>query len=567
MWVWLVAGLTGAILSFRFWDLGVTFTGAFGGFALAMGIIAVANLSITNAGRYVILGILVLGGATIATFFERLFIIIWTSCGGAYMFMFGVDQFAQVGYREIIVIFDFTGKTLQYHPNLHVYLMLGFSLVLASLGIGWEFWHHEKPVLMDRRAIFRIYGRPFGKRPHKLIGQRIHHHLKNKSDLYAYFLGCVCLQRTTIEDVLYNSDSCGASDIGHPVPGESPISGDQPSSTEEGHAGVTKEPITVISASSDNSPLKSAPLADSAEKHPELLSGISTSVDSSANSAVLSAASPSSEDISGSTAHLESSKDPSAQASRTTHIITSTSSHTESHHTESDAMFNPIPAARPEPHHPLFSPNLGARTLEMLRLVTEDLTPGNTIPRDYVPLNERAAVTAPVSFIWPPSVTASSASASARSSTSFLSDEQVDSQGLHIFEFSENTESDYESQEPEILESGQKSKAPPARTTADKTMVAVEDRHGFIENGDIDVDGCEVKKEPEEEEVKQEDAAEPQVWRLFSRIRKTVPETQRLENLTWRMTAMTLHKKQDGKQEEKLASTINAADIAVGPPR
>ncbi|KAG0301316.1 hypothetical protein BGZ98_008465 [Dissophora globulifera] len=111
------------------------------------------------------------------------------------------------------------------------------------------------------------------------------------------------------------------------------------------------------------------------------------------------------------------------------------------------------------------------------------------------------------------------------------------------------------------------SKAPLARTTADKTMVAVEDRHGFIENGDIDVDGCEVKKEPEEEEVKQEDTAEPQVWRLFSRIRKTVPETQRLENLTWRMTAMTLHKKQDGKQEEKLASTINAADIAVGPPR
>ncbi|KAG0301317.1 hypothetical protein BGZ98_008466 [Dissophora globulifera] len=414
MWVWLVAGLTGAILSFRFWDLGVTFTGAFGGFALAMGIIAVANLSITNAGRYVILGILVLGGATIATFFERIFIIIWTSCGGAYMFMFGVDQFAQ------------------------------------------------KPVLMDRRAIFRIYGRPFGKRPHKLIGQRIHHHLKTKSDLYAYFLGCVCLQRTTIEDVLYNSDSCDASDIGHPVPGESPISGDQPLSTEEGHAGVTKEPITVISANSDSSPLKSAPLADSAEKHPGLSSGISTSLDSSANSAVLSAASPSSEDISGSTAHLESSNDPSAQASRTTHITTSTSSHIESHHTESDAMFNPIPAARPEPHHPLFSPNLGARTLEMLRLVTEDLTPGNTIPRDYVPLNERAAVTAPVSFIWPPSVTASSASASARSSTSFVNDEQVESQGLHIFEFSENTESDYESQEPEILESGQSTPTPHA---------------------------------------------------------------------------------------------------------
>ncbi|KAG0057547.1 hypothetical protein BGZ83_008129, partial [Gryganskiella cystojenkinii] len=167
LWVWLASGLTGALLSFRFWDLGVTFAGAFGGFAVAMSIVAAANLAFSNAGRYVILCVLILGGAAVATFYERMFIILATSFGGAYMFMFGVDQFSQVGYREMIVIFDFTGKTLVYHPNKYVYIMLGASLILAGFGIAWELWHHETPFLVDRKELFRIYGRPFGKRPSK----------------------------------------------------------------------------------------------------------------------------------------------------------------------------------------------------------------------------------------------------------------------------------------------------------------------------------------------------------------------------------------------------------------
>ncbi|KAF9089406.1 hypothetical protein BGX29_012062 [Mortierella sp. GBA35] len=216
-WVWLIAGITGAILSFRFWDLGVTFSGAFGGFAVAMGIIAIANIAIGNAGRYVLLAVLILGGAAFATFFERVFIITSTSFGGAYVFMFGVDQFAQVGYREMVVIFDFTGKTLTYHPSRDVYLMIAFSVLLAALGIVWEFWHHSTPVLLDRRAVFRIYGRPFGKRPRKLVGQKIHHHLKTTSDVYVHIMGCFCFQRWTIDDVLYDEhiSNCEA---GHPVP-------------------------------------------------------------------------------------------------------------------------------------------------------------------------------------------------------------------------------------------------------------------------------------------------------------------------------------------------------------
>ncbi|KAF9135932.1 hypothetical protein BGW39_009906 [Mortierella sp. 14UC] len=217
-WVWLTAGLTGAILSFRYWDLGVTFSGVFGGFAVSMGIIAIANIAIGNAGRYVLLGVLMFGGAALATFFERFFIILSTSFGGAYVFMFGVDQFAQVGYREMVVIFDFTGKTLTYHPSRDVYLMIGFSIVLAALGIFWEYWHHSTPVLLDRKAVFRIYGRPFGKRPRKLVGQKIHHHLKTTSDLYVHIMGCFCFQRWTVEDVLYDEHIPVCCEVGHGVP-------------------------------------------------------------------------------------------------------------------------------------------------------------------------------------------------------------------------------------------------------------------------------------------------------------------------------------------------------------
>ncbi|KAG9064166.1 hypothetical protein KI688_003354 [Linnemannia hyalina] len=206
-WIWFLAGILGAILSFRYWDLGVAFSGGFGGFALAMGIIAAVSDShnMTNIPRYILLAVLILLGAAIAIFYERFSIILGTSLGGAFMVMFGVDEFLQAGYREMIVIFDFAGRTLQYRPDKTVFIMIGCSLALACLGIAWEFWHHAKPVLVDRRALFRIYGRPFGKRPHKLAGQRLKRRV-TKSDWYSYLAGCLCLRRRTAEEVLYGDD-------------------------------------------------------------------------------------------------------------------------------------------------------------------------------------------------------------------------------------------------------------------------------------------------------------------------------------------------------------------------
>ncbi|KAF9121135.1 hypothetical protein BGW39_010825 [Mortierella sp. 14UC] len=206
-WLWFLLGILGAILSFRYWDLGVAFAGGFGGFALAMGIIAAVNDShnMTNTPRYILLSVLILTGAAVAIFYERFAIILGTSLGGAFMFMFGVDEFLQAGYREMIVIFDFAGKTLRYHPDQEVFIMIGCSLALALLGIAWEYWHHAKPLMVDRRALFRIYGRPFGKRPHKLAGQRLKRQVA-QSDWYNYLAGCVCLRKRTAEEVLFGED-------------------------------------------------------------------------------------------------------------------------------------------------------------------------------------------------------------------------------------------------------------------------------------------------------------------------------------------------------------------------
>lgn len=204
-WVWFLSGLVGGILSFRYWNLGVTFAGAFGGFAVAMGIIAVTTNKMGTVGRYVFLAIEILLGAAVATFYERFFVIVATSCGGAYMFMYGVDEFVQVGYREMIVILDFAGKTLTYHPNKQVFIMIGCSLVLALMGMAWEFWHHSRPVMMGRKALFRIYGRPFGKRPEKLLGQRIRYNV-SKMDWYTYLTKCACFWRKNKEDVFIEED-------------------------------------------------------------------------------------------------------------------------------------------------------------------------------------------------------------------------------------------------------------------------------------------------------------------------------------------------------------------------
>ncbi|KAG0084750.1 hypothetical protein BGZ93_003355 [Podila epicladia] len=384
MWVWIGSGLIGALLAFRYWDLGVIFTGAFGGFTLAMGIIAAANIRIENVGRYVILSVLILGGAAFATFYEKVFVIVATSFGGAYLLMYGVDEFVQVGYREMIVIFDFTGKTFTYHPNKYVYIMLASSVLLTGLGVGWEFWHHKTPLWMDRKAVFRIYGRPFGKRPKKLVGQRITHHVKS-SGWYGYIFGA--LRRRTESEVLYGDDldcvDCGQSVEHQSEPIPSPIPGSSSEDLEHGEAKPPKVAVPPL----DTQPVKTAPLDDLEHKDGR---GDESPIE------ILVPDLPASS--SKSTEDVQQQLEPIGSAETTK----------DDTHSGYDQSSSPLPPPSPSPqspdsvsfptddpgpsvslsvpsslpsgmHHPLFESHLGHRTMEMIHMVT-DGSPGNTIP-------------------------------------------------------------------------------------------------------------------------------------------------------------------------------------------
>ncbi|KAF9112988.1 hypothetical protein BGX27_002424 [Mortierella sp. AM989] len=591
LWVWLSAGLAGAILSFRYWDIGVTLAGAFGGFAVAMGIVAAANLAIENAGRYIIMSVLILGGATIATFFERVFIILATSFGGAYMFMFGVDEFTQVGYREMIVIFDFTGKTLTYHPNLEVYTMLASSLVIATLGAGWEFWHHGTPLLMDRKAVFRIYGRPFGKRPKKLVGQRIHRRLKTKSDFYAYIIGCVCLQRWSIDDVLYNDED---TEIVRPAPIHSPISGGQSAGSPSGVEDKESKPTTPMDG--DNDPVKPAPIEDyehvphKVEKNSESITTIIGSPDSSGSETRQESQATRTEH----TEHTETTQSEHKEHSETTHTehyeCTETT-YSGSHGSVEPAVDNeatspghPI-GPRLEPyHHPLFSPQVGEHTVDMINLVIDDSNPSSTSPRDLLPRNRRVLEATSPPLIWP-------ASTSTMNVASTVSHAIV--HGLHMLEVSESSEGSYESVDsknplqfsPNVIMSTPVSKhtmvpesllsptidfpkpksAGGAPSDSSKTSKFTSTTgYNFPDLVKESQSNHEPKKDGNIPEESKEDPLATQVWRLYSKAKDSLPNAQRLENLTWRMMAMTLHKNEECKQSLASQSPPSPTDTISG---
>ncbi|KAG1555615.1 hypothetical protein G6F49_007005 [Rhizopus delemar] len=54
----------------------------------------------------------------------------------------------------------------------------------------------------------------------------------------------------------------------------------------------------------------------------------------------------------------------------------------------------------------------------------------------------------------------------------------------------------------------------------------------------------------DEKKNKKEDPLATQVWRLYTKAKDTLPNGSRLENLTWRMMAMTLNKKKKEEAEK-----------------
>ncbi|KAF9986904.1 hypothetical protein BGZ75_001267 [Mortierella antarctica] len=519
LWVWLAAGLMGAFLSFRYWDLGVTFAGAFGGFAAAMGVIAAANLAIENVARYVILGVFILGVSAFATFFERIFIILATSFGGAYMFMYGVDELAQVGYREMIVIFDFTGKTLTYHPNWAVYVMLASSLVLAALGSAWEFWHHTTPVFLDRKAIFRIYGRPFGKRPKKLVGQKIHHHLRTRSDVYAYVISCGCFERRTIDDVLYHDDEQCPQDIVQqpPAPVPDPVSGQQPVTSEGKDIDdpASKVPQATTPSDDSNIPLKTAPVevedeqTNTGGEEDDVVSALPPSkgtivVENNTGTDICEKAQQESGTAHPPAAAHDGQSEPSAVKEH------------KNHRTQKDSgTLESTAVCRDNFPDTLLLYFVPAGALWGPFKTSSQLGEGDKKAEDWFPKSKsRSPYGSPQSF------------------TPFL--------------------------EEMFLIIGQNESLLGKNVLKEKNKY----RSGEDEEEEGDDGDDERQSDDDDEEEagkKKEDPLAAQVWRLYSQAKNSLPNGQRLENLTWRMMAMTLHKK-DQQQAEGPFSQPSSVD-------
>ncbi|EPB88474.1 hypothetical protein HMPREF1544_04709 [Mucor circinelloides 1006PhL] len=65
-----------------------------------------------------------------------------------------------------------------------------------------------------------------------------------------------------------------------------------------------------------------------------------------------------------------------------------------------------------------------------------------------------------------------------------------------------------------------------------------------------------------DQEEKKKDPLSSQVWRMYTKAKDTLPNGSRLENLTWRMMAMTL-KKQDAVQSPSTSSSSELVDTSA----
>ncbi|KAG0232607.1 hypothetical protein B0O80DRAFT_499646 [Mortierella sp. GBAus27b] len=142
--VWFIVGLVGAMVSFYFWHIGIILTGAWGMFVVVAVVLTSVGLK-SFVIRFAILAVCLVLGGYLTYRFERISVILATSLGGAYSFMFGLDMFIQAGFRATFHVI-LSQSTARFHPNVGTKVMIGFVPVIALLGIIWELKHHEEPV-------------------------------------------------------------------------------------------------------------------------------------------------------------------------------------------------------------------------------------------------------------------------------------------------------------------------------------------------------------------------------------------------------------------------------------
>ncbi len=135
----IVSGLVAALLSLMLWRLTLIGIGALGGFSAAMYLLN-WNLSYfpppntAPYGKPAIVGVFSLLGGMATLIFERLTIIVGTSCFGAVALCSGVDVFATTGFNEALqaVIVNRTPSQIVVPEQAN---MLAACALMALLGV------------------------------------------------------------------------------------------------------------------------------------------------------------------------------------------------------------------------------------------------------------------------------------------------------------------------------------------------------------------------------------------------------------------------------------------------
>jgi len=138
-------GLGGGLLCLLMWEPAILMIGAYGGFALAYALLSVARIE-NHTTAAIILGIFMLAGVIGVKLAERHAIIILTSFGGAFAFVWGVDDFAHTGFQNILTVISAVGQ-FYFVPDWRTYTLGAVWLVLTAAGTAWEYWRHEEMIL------------------------------------------------------------------------------------------------------------------------------------------------------------------------------------------------------------------------------------------------------------------------------------------------------------------------------------------------------------------------------------------------------------------------------------
>lgn len=123
-------GLVGGLLLSWLWRVGLFILGCLGGFFLAM---TIAMAPFDTIGRNVFIAILTIFGGFLALFLEHHVIIVSTAIAGAFSFAFGVDCFANTGFRQSTYAI-LNGKPMLVLNN-QTYALIGCMVGIAVLGI------------------------------------------------------------------------------------------------------------------------------------------------------------------------------------------------------------------------------------------------------------------------------------------------------------------------------------------------------------------------------------------------------------------------------------------------